>query len=634
MKTITNFFFSLSLLLLLSISTNAQVVCSNDTTYCPPDSITLWADVTGTMGTSNYTFSFIPFTPEAYTGTPINLNDDDVSNALPIGFDFCFLGNTYNQFYFGSNGWISFPGSNNSITYTSDIIPNMDPAVPKNCIMAPWEDWHPGLCVGPCLFYQTIGTAPNRKLICTWLNVPMYQCTSTQGTFQVVIHETTNIIENFLDQKPSCPTWANGTATQGVHDITGTIAYTVPGRNSTQWQAQQEGVRFEPSGVEWFVNGIQVGYGDSLTVAPNQTTTYEARVSICDGGTGTSSDSVTVFVGTQSLSTTSIDVICNGDANGQLTATMNGTTGPWDYIWTDTNNDTIQINNSSSPDTLNNISGGTYYVEVFAPQGCGSEFDTLNVIEPSTFNIIETISDEICNQLNGSIDVNIFGSTPPYTINWDNGSTDSLITNLAAGNYNITITDDNNCSEIFTYTINNIPGPSANFTHSPQGILTTDNMTVNFTDNSTTGVNWFWDFGDGNTSTEQNPTHTFSGVGTYLITLTVTDGNNCTDLFTITIEVDEDYSAYFPNAFSPNLDGINDVFYPQINGINNSTYQLVIFDRWGEKLFETNDPLIGWNGNILSSSKNASQGVYSYKAIFATYGGKEFVHTGIITLIK
>ena len=80
-----------------------------DTTTCPPGCIDLVAVYEGGGGnTSDYDISVIPFAPDAYAGTLVPLSDDDVSPLIPLGFDFCFYGNTYSEVNIGSNGWIGF----------------------------------------------------------------------------------------------------------------------------------------------------------------------------------------------------------------------------------------------------------------------------------------------------------------------------------------------------------------------------------------------------------------------------------------------------------------------------------------------------------------------------------------------
>ena len=188
------------------------------TQYCPalgPDQIlpcgvttaTLTADLSqcapgsGPYGTSAYTVTQIPYVPQANTGALVALGDDVQSGTFNIGFTFCFYGSIYNQFRIGSNGWISLGAGVQPATFTSLPIPSVNAAVPKNCIMAPWQDWHPG--IGGQVRYQVQGVAPCRRLVVSWIGVPMYSCVNLQGTFHIVIYEATNVIETYIANKPN-----------------------------------------------------------------------------------------------------------------------------------------------------------------------------------------------------------------------------------------------------------------------------------------------------------------------------------------------------------------------------------------------------------------------------------------------
>ncbi|MFN3528383.1 MAG: gliding motility-associated C-terminal domain-containing protein [Bacteroidia bacterium] len=176
--------------------------------------------------------------------------DDGVSGAVEIGFDFCFYGNTYNEVYVGTNGWVSF-SPNQPTTFTSTNIPNAGFNVPKNCIMAPWQDWWSTLNGNGNILYSRVGVAPFRKFVVSFVNLPMFSCTQNLGTFQVVLNECNNTIEVYIENKPPCLGWAGGTAVLGLHNITGTVAHTVAGRNSTQWvvvPSNPEGWLFAPDG--------------------------------------------------------------------------------------------------------------------------------------------------------------------------------------------------------------------------------------------------------------------------------------------------------------------------------------------------------------------------------------------------
>lgn len=201
----------------------------------------------------NYTVSSQAFAPLPSTGVQLPNSayvpnaDDGVTAALPIGFTFPFYGNIYSQVYIGTNGWISF-SAGQPTTYTSSPIPSTAATIPKNCIMAPWQDWT--LSSTGNIRYQTQGVAPNRRFVVSYNQIPLYLCASTRGTFQIVLHECTGFIDVFITNKPSCTAWLGGTAVLGVHNITGNSAQVVTNRNSTQWtvpSSNPEGWRFSPN---------------------------------------------------------------------------------------------------------------------------------------------------------------------------------------------------------------------------------------------------------------------------------------------------------------------------------------------------------------------------------------------------
>jgi len=272
----------------------------------------------GSYGTSSYSFQIIPYAPETFSGgTPLDnnfsycspggsLHDDCYGGPLPIGFSFCFFNQTYTQFYFSSNGWISFSAPIQSWTNFSPVpLPNSGPSIPKNVIFAPWQDWQPDLVDNNNhMFYYNTGTSPNRKLVVYWKDCPMYGCPGggptlpPLGTFQIVINEQNSIIENNIQNKPYCANNDNK-ATQGVQDSTGTVAFIVPGRNQTSWTALNESTRFVPGGIVWYTGGYPggtiVGYGTPFTISPTVTTTYTAVVHVCDGTYATGDVTVTVI---------------------------------------------------------------------------------------------------------------------------------------------------------------------------------------------------------------------------------------------------------------------------------------------------------------------------------------------------
>ncbi len=297
--------FCLLLVVLLSADLFGQgVVVAPVDPICQGQSATLVATVTGiSYGTESYTFEVLssyspePWYPDA-TGVPSG--DDQNHGPFDIGFDFCFFNTLYSQFYLGSNGWVGFTGGQSN-AFVAQVIPSTNANVPKNCIMAPWQDWHPGIGPGVKIFYKTTGTAPNRKLIVYWKDCPMYGCNAKLGNFQIVLCESGSEVYNHIQTKPVCNnSYSQNEATQGVHNATGTIAFTaidhntLINRNKTSWYVDQtetpptfpESTRFVPNGISWHSGsrfGPIVGYGPSIVVSPIITTTYFAVATSCLG---------------------------------------------------------------------------------------------------------------------------------------------------------------------------------------------------------------------------------------------------------------------------------------------------------------------------------------------------------------
>ena len=165
-----------------------------------------------------------------------------------------------------------------------------------------------------------------------------------------------------------------------------------------------------------------------------------------------------------------------------------------------------------------------------------------------------------------------------------------------------------------------------------------------FVNNTVNGSYYLWDFGDGNTSPDENASHIYGEEGTYNVTLYAWSENDCPDTLVreqlISVIAGEG-SVEFPNAFVWNGSGPtgghwsentidNTVFHPNV--INAVELQMIIYNRWGEKLFESNDVYVGWDG-YLESGQLASPGVYVYKAWVTYIDGSEELITGDVTFL-
>lgn len=250
-------------------------VSVSDTLLCTPgQEIVFYPEVSGYHKTQTYDVSTITFDPTFLTSAQVvPMSDDDVAGPFSIGFDFQFFGDTFQDFYIGSNGWLSF-SAGQPVNYVPKVLPSND-NVPVNCIMGPWEDWDPSQ--GGQIAYQLIGTSPNRSLVVEFKNIPHFNCGTAAadlGYFQIVLKEGDYSIENHLVQKPLCDTVR---AAQGIQNASATVAYTVSGRNSTLWSASYESVRYTPNNeahYTWKSGSTVLSTVDSVLLEPWSTASY------------------------------------------------------------------------------------------------------------------------------------------------------------------------------------------------------------------------------------------------------------------------------------------------------------------------------------------------------------------------
>ena len=257
------------------------------------------------------------------------------------------------------------------------------------------------------------------------------------------------------------------------------------------------------------------------------------------------------------------------------------------------------------------------------------------VIEPSTFDGCNP-QEVFFNNLSFPID-------DTYDIVWDFGDgtigTEISPTHVyeEPGIYNISleITSPLGCfiSQSWNSWIVVRASPIADFTFSPEELSSFD-PTASFTDQSTDAILWFWDFDGDGTSVEVNPTFTFPDTGQQAVTLIVTHESGCQDSITQIIDVVPKVTYFLPNAFTPNSDDVNDFFRGNgfFDGMEN--FRLSIWNRWGELVFESNDPMEGWNGRKKNSGALSPNGVYVCLATYTGPRGGDFVIKGFATLIK
>jgi gliding motility-associated-like protein len=227
------------------------------------------------------------------------------------------------------------------------------------------------------------------------------------------------------------------------------------------------------------------------------------------------------------------------------------------------------------------------------------------------------------------------GFIEAYQWNFGDGNMSSVQnpTNIfiAAGTYDVSLVVYSNlgCNDSIVQQVIIYDNPIPGFSWEETGTT----FQVQFEDNSTGSSTFFWDFGDGSDGlNEKNPLYTYPSEGNYTVTQTVYSDQGCVDSTSQVVIVSNPdvYAPTTPSAFSPNGDGVNDVFY--VRGGPFTSLTLRIYDTWGELIFESDEVDEGWDGYARGAS--CQIGEYVYVAIATTTAGKTYNIQGKVTLIK
>lgn len=176
----------------------------------------------------------------------------------------------------------------------------------------------------------------------------------------------------------------------------------------------------------------------------------------------------------------------------------------------------------------------------------------------------------------------------------------------------ITTIDDCVVSDTLDNPITVYGFPEIDFSYTPEVVNTLEN-TVEFTNLTVAGDYYEWRFSTFDVSTEFEPVYTFPDIDDAVYDVCLISGTDfgCIDTLCRPIVIESVFQVFVPNAFTPDQDGRNEVFLPIIQGVEEGTFQMWIYDRWGTQVFYSNDPKVGWTGN--------------------TNGGEYYVHTNVFT---
>ncbi len=405
----------------------------------------------------------------------------------------------------------------------------------------------------------------------------------------------------------SCFGVCDGTAICNVTGGTGTITYA------------------------WSPSGGNAASAASLCAGP-----YTCTVTDSAGCTSTMSVTITEPPQLTLTASAAPAAVCEGQSV-TLSSTAGGGTPGYQYIW-------LPTGLPGSSQTFVPSATLDHTVAITDANGCT---DSATVLVTVNSMPVAALSGDVlsgCAPLCVNFTDNSTGGAATSWL-WDFGDGNTSTLQNPGHCYNdpgpytviLTVTTANGCTNTITMTnyINVFANPVAAFTAGPQP-TTELNPLISFTDQSTGADTWSWNFGDvlNSSSTLQHPTFEYPGNGCFDVTLTVTTVNGCVSSTVQEICIDPDVTLFVPNAFTPNADGSNDMFFPQGIGIDPDNFEMWIFDRWGNLIYYTEDMSQGWNGCVQGSSEIAQIDTYVWKIKAVDLLGKKHSLIGKVSLIR
>jgi len=354
-------------------------------------------------------------------------------------------------------------------------------------------------------------------------------------------------------------------------------------------------------------DNLGTGSSKDITVSSSYTYYITASLNGCDV-----KDSVVITSKSLPTANASADIsICSGDST-QVSVLGNATS----YIWDNGLGNNVFSKVKPTITTTYNVTGTL--------NGCtNSDYTVVIVYNSPIVNLTKDTT--IC--VGSTIEL-VLNNT--YTYTWSNNSNASTITldPTVDTKYFVTIFSLANCTNVdsINVLVNTV---LADFTvDSLEGF---EPLSVVFTDNSVSAISYHWDFGDNNTSTEQNPAYTYTTKGSYPVILTVTSSAGCQDTASLTILVKEKpFSFKIPNVITPNGDMINDYFKIEGDGLNSCIIK--IFNRWGTYITEIDNCKEGWDGTL--NGNDVPDGVYFYTITLTNNAGENKDYKGFFELVR
>ncbi len=435
---------------------------------------------------------------------------------------------------------------------------------------------------------------------------------AAQSVVTVTLNNTPPVISSFLTTNGGTITCANPSITV-TPSITpsSNLTYTWTGGAGLITPANQANATFNAPGTYTLaVTNTVTGCVSVTTNSASTITIYQNTVTPTVSAAAASSNSV---IGCANSTVTFSTSITASGSNlsynwntGATTPTISITTaGAYSFTVTDNSNGcsaNTQFTVTGNTTPPQNVNAGAS-VNI----ACGSSTTTLNGTSTST-----NVSYSWSGPGSGSI---VSGSNTASPVVGETGT------------YTLTVTDNiTGCQSTSTVNVTQA-FVTASFTADPTtGIAP---LTVNFTNTSVGATSYSWNFGDSQTSAQTNPVNVFT-TGTYTVLLTATSGT-CTATATLQVVVEDGLTLEIPNVFTPNNDGINDLFTIKSTGVKDISLQ--IFNRWGEKLYEFSGAKAAWDG-LNTQGIKVPDATYFYFVKARGFDDKEIEKHGTVNLFR
>jgi len=520
-------------------------------------------------------------------GIPTSISiDDTYSSVINLPFTFPFYGVNYNSLVVSTNGYISFDitraGLFSHYSTTAGDLPTT--GYDRALIMGPYHDLNPAYTTSPTqrIDYVVNGNAPNRKWVLSFYRVPLF-LTSCQNlienTHQIILHESSGVVEVSVFDKQICLNWNNGKSMIGMQNYNRNMAIMAPGRRVSDppWGAidMNETWRFIPKNGAALYRSVEllnsvgavIATGDTSRLnantfewnftnvcpPPNVPTLYVVKTTyqkMDNTGTFYSLDTINVLrLNSLPATTTTVATTC-GASTGSITVTPTAGTSPYTYTL-----------NGGAPVTVpgaytfTGLAAGPYVVVVADALNCDS---TINVTITTTSTITATISATQTScplSADAVITVNPTSGTAPYTYSLDGGPSQAsnVFTNVAAGPHTVIFTDAFSCTGTVSITVVAGSTPlTASVSSTPTTCPTLNDGTITVTPTSGTAAYQYRL--DGGPPQGSN---VFTNVAAGSHTVLVTDVFGCTGTFTVTVAMGSSLTSSI-NSANPPCFNVND----------------------------------------------------------------------------